>query len=636
MEFLKGLRMVINNASAYPKEHPYFRKSVDIFKQKVDALFPFLNPIKIDITSKSLFIDGRYWEKERLYVDLASMFHLRKIKSIEFKEGLSLQELIDFLSSIALPIREIIKQGGIKYILDVGKTAHVNIQELDYSKLLQGEGEEVKDIWGYLFKEALEDKDLEKINKLADNFEEIMGKFKVMHLLEDEELRTDTYNFLEYLKTKEKDKFYSCTKGLLKLALRDKNISQGIPLDKLKIFFKDLNKDDLSQTLLDEILENKSFNYLSLTLFSKLFDEDAHKQIAPLLEEKIKSAESLKTDPGVRKKVKELFSTPESSSISALYRQALNELLEADVLEGSFSLDRNLVHINYYFLLINLLVAEKDKQNLSLISERLLPECNKIIEEKNLENLKLLLEALDKKIKEDAAFGSVLEKLEERVSNFIENMVFEKEILGDLKYFIDKLKKSSLGFDFYINKIFDEGRVNPYVLTLLLKFFPQNLPHIYEDLEKKHSDIDFTAKVVRSLAETDSPLSLEILKHIFYSSNNIIKIEVLRATPGLAKYEEFLLSILKSEDVFLRKEALSILAKDETNKKQALEEVLCALSPWGKKNKVIIENIMLVEELELKEAAPYLASLSKRRFFWNRNVRKKALEVLKKWHGRED
>jgi hypothetical protein len=112
--------------------------------------------------------------------------------------------------------------------------------------------------------------------------------------------------------------------------------------------------------------------------------------------------------------------------------------------------------------------------------------------------------------------------------------------------------------------------------------------------------------------------------------------EVLRAAPGLAKYEEFLLSVLKSEETFLKKEALNILAKDETTKKQALEEVLCLLSPWGKKNKVIIENITIIEGLELKAAKPYLLSLSKRLFFWNRNVRKKALEVLKKWHGRED
>lgn len=632
-EFLKGLRIVINNASAYPKEHPYFIKSVNIFKQKVDTLFPFLNPIKIDITSNSLFMDEKYLEKNPLYVNLASMFHLRKIKSVEFRQGLTIEELVDFLSSVSLPIRDILKRGGLENILNTDKSSHFTITELDYSELLQDIGEEVKDIWGYLFKEALESKDLQKINKLADNFEGIVGRFKVKYLLEDEEVRTNVFNFLEYLKTKEKDRFYNCTKGLLKLVLRDKNIPQGATLDKLKIFLKDLNKEDLAQTFLDEIANNENFDYLTFTLFSRLFDEDTHKELAPVLEKNIKSIESLKTNPRIRKKIKELFSMPQGLSISTFYRQALSKLLETDVLQTGLSLDRNQAHINYYLLLLNLLGQEKDKENLNLIFERLLTECNKLIQEKNLEYLKLLLEVLEKKIKEDVSSGPGLEKLEERISNFIENMLFEDETAKDLGYFVNKIKKSVLGFDFYINKIFNEGRVNPYVLALLLKFFPENLPYIYEDLEKKYSDINFMVKLVEGLGNVDSRLSLEFLKHIFYSSNDIIKIEVLRAIVAKPKYEEFLFTVLRNEDIFLKKEALSILAKDETNKKQALEELLCIASPWGRKNKQITENIMLIEELELKEAAPYLKTLTKRRFFWNKNVRNRALEVLNKWHG---
>ncbi len=71
-------------------------------------------------------------------------------------------------------------------------------------------------------------------------------------------------------------------------------------------------------------------------------------------------------------------------------------------------------------------------------------------------------------------------------------------------------------------------------------------------------------------------------------------------------------------------------------RKIALDNLLYIPSPWGKKNKLIMENIMVIEEIELKEAEDYLVTLSKRRFFWNRNLRKKASGVLEKWHVRKD
>jgi len=38
-----------------------------------------------------------------------------------------------------------------------------------------------------------------------------------------------------------------------------------------------------------------------------------------------------------------------------------------------------------------------------------------------------------------------------------------------------------------------------------------------------------------------------------------------------------------------------------------------------------------VEETGLKEARDYLVAISKKHFFWNRDIRKEALRVLKKW-----
>ena len=628
-DFLKGLRIVFSNATAYSKDHPYFIKSVENFRQKVDTLFNFLNPIKIDIAPNSLFLDDRCWDKAAPYVELASLLHFRKIKSIEFREGLTVEELIDFLSSISLPTKEILRQAGVQNILNRKNISHIYTEELDYSELLRDEGEEVRDVWIYLFKKVLEKEDQLKINEFADNFEKIVGKLRTKDLLQDEQLRQNIYNFLNYLKEKQKDRFYNCSKGLLRMILKDKSILQEYRLQNLKAFFNDLDKDALTEILGDEILTDDNFNYLSLIVFSKLIGEDKHKVVASSLKERLKKEELLKTNPKIRKKIRELFSISDSSSAIELYRHILYPLLDESPLEGTFPFEHDVLDVNYRFALLNLLAGEENAEKLSLISEYLLKECANLTEE-NLDYLKFLWETLDKKIKGDISRSELFEGLKDYISNFIENMAFKETPPLDLEYFIDKLEKSVLGYNFYINKIFNEGIVNTYILKLFSKFFPQYLPSFYENLKRKHTDIDFLGRVVESLGGLDSLSGIEILKNIYSFSNNIIRIEVLRAMQKLSRYDnEFLFTILEEGDFFLKRQAFVILAKDELTRKTALQRLLAIPSLFGRKNKLIIENIKVVEDIGLKEAESYLASLSRRHFFWNKNVRDRAKSGLR-------
>jgi hypothetical protein len=639
-EFLKGLRIVINNASAYHRGHPYFIKSVDIFKTKIETLFSFLSPIKINITPNSLFMDGRYLEKATLHLDLASMLHLRKIKSIELRQGLNNEELIDFLSAIALPIKEILRRGGMQNILNREKNPHISIDELDYSELLRDGGEESKDIWVYLFKAATQNDDLAKIHAYAENFEKIINQFRANDLYEDAELRQNIYNFLMYLKATEKEKFYNCSKDLLRLLLRDKDIPQEEKFDRIKILFQDLSNEDLTEALLESISKDDDFNNLSFAVFHRLFDENRNKDIATTLESKLKNTEFLRNNPKIRKKIKELFSVSDESNILPLYKQAVLWLAQEHVAENIFSYDQEILQVNYRLLLFNLLEQEKDIQSLELISELLLKECDNIVKENNIQHLKFLSEVLDKKIKDDPHLITPLDKLQDRISHFVENTVFEYEKSAGMEYFIDTLRTSSLGFEFYLNKIFNEKIINPLVLKLLLKLFPEKLHHFYKNLENTKFDMDFLAKIVKSFEGLESPLSLEVLKRIFYFSNNIIRMEVLKSMHTLSTYdEEFLLSVLRKEEIILKKEALLILARDENSRIRAMQELFAIPSPLGKKNKVIMENIMVIEGIvgcELKEAREHLTVFSKKRFFWNRNIREKATEVLKKLNVRKD
>ena len=186
-ELFKSLKMSFKNASIYPPEHPALKKSVSEVKEKIDVALNYLSPLKIGFTPNSLLVDGQYFEKESLYEELARTFHVQRIKMIEVKQGLSVEELMAFLTKAYLSPKEILKKGGFSHILEEEKITHLAVEELDYSQLLKGEGEEIKDIWPHLLQEAVEKEDIKKISKLADNFEKVVGHFKIEELLENEQ-----------------------------------------------------------------------------------------------------------------------------------------------------------------------------------------------------------------------------------------------------------------------------------------------------------------------------------------------------------------------------------------------------------------------------------------------------------------
>lgn len=629
-DFLKGFHIVFSNASAYPKDHPYFIKSLENFKERIDTLFEFLNPIRIDVAIDSLFIDGRKWEKQALYVELARIFHQRKIRSIELKRGSTITELIDFFHAVSLPQKEILRQKGIKNILNREESLHIKVEELDYSQILGTEGEELKDVWAYLFKEAIEKKDAQRINEFADNFDKALEKIRVGDLLGNEELRKSLCSFFTYLKYNQKEKFYKCSKEMFKFVSKYKYAIQDKNFAGIKSLFEDLSNDDFAGLLWDEISEDDSFDILSFRLFSQIAGIKREKEISSSLSGKI-SKESLKNNPKAIKRTQDLLSVSLEQSVSDVYRNTLSALLKDISFDRSVFFDRSLLYENYLFTLLNLLTDEKNKERLKLILERLSKELEGLIRERGFKYLKSLLDILNKREKEDPSLKDFSAELENKISEFAESTVWEEESSADLENLVDSLEKTSFNAEFYLDKIFREGKVNPGMLKLFFRFFSADSPLFYKNLEKKYSDLEFLGKIMESLSGLSPLLSCEILKYIFSFANDIIKMEALKAMNGLAEFDtEFIFSVLQKGNISLRRESLVILAKEPDLIKRALENLLRVSSPLGRRNKAILENIGIIEDLGFKEAEEYLVLLSKRHFFWNRNIRKRAREALRK------
>lgn len=628
-EFLDNLKKTLNITSLYTKEHPSFLKAVEDFKKNVEDTISFIDCIRISVAVDHLLFDQIKYS-EPVHAELAKKMHLHKIKRIEIRRGITFEELTLLLNTISMPIKDFIKSGSIANIGT--KTAHVWIEEIDYYELLRSEGaQNYKDIWVYLLTEALNLKDYEKIIQLAGSFGEMLKHFTPQEILENSELYENIKTFLAYLKDKDKEKFSQCSRDIAGYMFNITSFFSDAELEKLRVLFGIFSEGDLAGILLDEILSQDDSDSFSFDLFLGVIDGERHQIIAPLtvnlLREKIFGDRRK-----IHRKVEKLISASEKYQFSAVYHNAFDPFLK-DISSGKIiSFDRDSAYANYRIILLNLLSQEKDKSMLDVITREISKELKAMIQKMDLAYVKLLTNILKKKKFEGLRTDPVFEVIDKQITDFVENNIWNEQLPEDFRPIADYPESSVLGIDTYLKRIFDENNFNPGVLRLFFKFFPDRLHLFYKNMESKYSDIKFNDELIKNLKKLNIGAVLEILKQIYHASNSYIKKEVLTAMQELDIFDkEFLLSILRKEDVFLKEEALLILAKDENSKKEALHALFSIESPWGIRNGLLLNNIILVEDAGVKDAKEYLTAISKKRFFWNWKIKSKAKEVLNRW-----
>jgi hypothetical protein len=633
-ELFKSLKISLKSASLYSEEHPAFVKSVGEAKEKIDTLLNFLSPLRIDVTPNSLWVDGKSWEKGQLYGDLAGLLHNRRIKTMEFKPGITVEEMVTFLMKLFLPPEDIIKGGGLNEVLKKENVSHVSVEELDYAPLLGGDEEEIKDIWPYLLQEAVEKEDLQKIGQLAGNFKKFIGDIKTKELFEDDEIRGNIEKFFSFLKDRDRDKFSECTKYLYKSILKSKDTLEGVNFDDLRRVFKDLEADDIASVLWEEMATDRKFDAMSFHVFSQITEKDKDEEIANSLAEIFKREFSEKSTPLVREKMDELLSDSARPYISETYRQIFLSLLKDISIRGKITLDQNLINRNYRFMLLNLVEKENRGARLLPLLEKIETEWQKIIDEEDLEYLKGLLTVLDGK-RSELSSEPVFMKLNEHISYFIDNAILQGGATSKYDDIIPYMKESAVGSNAYIEKIFKEKNTDSLILRFFFKLFPDDLPTFEVKLKESFDDLEFIKKITESLGSVDSPLSLESLKYIFSIGGDWLKLRALKSMQQISVHDEnFLLPLLKKKDFHQRKEATAILIRDEDTKDKVIEELLSVHAPLGKKNKILRQNIIIIDEVDLREAKDRLLELSRKRSLWNKKVRKAASKVLENWNER--
>lgn len=631
-----AFKIALKNASFYHKEHPAFTKAVEDLKEKTDTLLNYISPVKIGFTPNAVFFDNKYWEEDKAFRELARIFHFRKVKNLEIKKGLTTKEWTSFIANFHLPPKEIYKEGGLTNILKEEKIYHLSVEELDYSQLLKGEGEEVKDVWTYLLGEAIEKQDTQQMEQVAESFEKIAGQLDPEDFAENEELNVNVNKLMEYMKKAQEDRFHSCAKVLVKAFMKNKKLAHESKVEKIRVIFADIGEEDFASALWEEIATDASFDALSFSIFSKLTERDKQNRIASKLKEEAQKDDSLSSSKELRNKIKDLLSGTSSPYVSAVYRETLSSLLQDIDIKQELQLDRPHLTKNFRYALLNLFVAEADAEMKKILLTHILEEWDEIRENGDFEFLKNLATALKG---EDGGFSTetIAIKTNKLITDYVEKAVLRGQSSPYFNFFMESMEQSALGVNDYLQKVFSENKITPFILQFFFKFFSDSLLHFLINLEEKSSDNRFLDRMTENVKLIDSPLSLEILKAIFPLGNNFVKTKVLRAMQQLSTQdEELLMQILQKGNLAHKKEALITLVKHQETRKKVLDTLFSIPSPFGLKNKILRKHIQLVGAASIQEARDHIFALGQKKDLWHRKVRKEAKKVLEKLDGRKD
>jgi hypothetical protein len=627
----RAMRVAFKMASMYNADHPAFKSSVNDLMTRLEALFVYINPLSIAFSPHALLIDGRFWEGERTYMDLAQLFHFRKIKRLEIRPGLPHAEFMRFASKIMLPVKQFIREGGAQAIIKRENIIHIAVDTLDYSVLLQGEGEEIKDIWPYLLMEAVEEDDHEKLEELAGSFGKVVGKFNTEDLIQNEELHKNFAKFFQYLKTTSEEKHRVASKQLLKTIVSARKTPTESKFENLKLLISDLSEEDLASTLWEEILGNDKFDSLSFSIFSRLIDKERHKKISTSLHALFHTDNPQNRRSETESKIRILLSGVSSQLHSEMYRQTLSNVLSEISFDQRLALDHTLLQRNYRFLLLVLLSQGGQKEAAVAELGRIVEEWERIVEEGDFEFLLAFHEVLDGKAA-DLAGEPAFEEARRTIAEHVEGCLLRGEARPELDTFVEKLGRSLHDWEAYSATVFKDRIVSSSLLRACFRFFPEEIEACHTWIKKKSSDSELLGRIADALRLIDTPLSLEALKRVYDAGDAAVKVKALQAMQNLKEYDEaFLFPILEKKNELIQAEALVLLMRNERTKHVAFTKLFGLASPYGFRNKSLLRNIGIVERYGLREAAPYVARLSERKDFWNRKVRQAAERLLEKW-----
>ncbi len=632
--FFRSLRLAVKTASFYPANHPAYQSAVAGIKASADIMLNLQASVKAGFSGDNLFIDGFALDEEKSFEDLAHFFHLRRIKSLEVLAGITQEELSAFLRIMSLAPRDLSALGGMKAVLQKEKISHLAVEELDYSVFLRGEGGEVKDPWVYLLREMLAGQDDQKLTEVADTFGSVIRRLSPVHLAEDPRMVEDLKRFFDRLRESHFEKFRVSAAELVKSLIRTKDRLSPDQLGRWKDLVNGLKDEDLAEALADGVREEEEADARGVAVFARLVEPGRYRDVLSFLRQIFNKVPMGEAAGPLRQGVDTILS-PVSGEILAGHERWFLEMFLQSLSAGSFrAIDRESLKRNYLALLLELLDGEKLQERRGPILDALAGELEHAILAEDWAFFRAAFELILRRERE-FAFHPGFKDIRRTLAMTVERKILDEEASSELGRFIPFLNESAFGVNDYLEKIFGEGKMTPFIFQLFFKFYMDYIFYFDINLDRKTGDLRFLEKMVDCLKEVDSPGSLVTLKTIYGRGPDVLKTKILRAMQRLTHFDEdFLLSILKKGSLSLKKEALPILARNAQARAGAFATLFRIPSPFGLRHRLLRENVRLVEEMDLKDAVDFLLPLARRKAFWDRGLKGQAQRLLEKWHGR--
>lgn len=403
--------------------------------------------------------------------------------------------------------------------------------------------------------------------------------------------------------------------------------------ERLSALFDNFDEETLAASLAEIFREDPLFDSVKLSCWFRLTKTKKQGLLATFFERQLESKLFSGSVSFYRQKLTSLIQGYSTNPYPFPYYQAFLSLLEKLPAEERVRLSREELWKHEITLCLFLAQEEKRPEEVIPQFELLTRSLTRMIEARAF----FLLKSFHRFLVERANLLSSHEDYPgtlRRLTGFVEELILAEEDFPEKDYFVASLKKSALGVNYYLEKIFGEGRVSPAILQLFFRLFREHIFYFDINLEEKAKDRAFLEKMIAALSGVDSPASFVVLKNIFNLGDASLRSQALQAMALISTLDEnFLWPHFLKPPLSWQREALLLLRKKPPALEKALNLLFNQPSPFGLNNRRLVEAANLVGEIGVIEARPYLYLLAGRRFFWNRRLRQAARQALEALDG---
>lgn len=634
-DFLKALKIALNNSAVYSVEHPFFGKSIGEVHAALAACSAGAPSCTIFVSPVFLQVGQERFEKIKLYEELARFFHCRKIKSITITQGVSHEAVKNFIQIVALPVKEIFRQGGIATMLRNAGVKDIIVEDLDYSRFLSGEGGMLDDAWkSILARAGGPDGSAQDVDGLARDFNTISARLQAGEVAGDAQLRTGIQKVLTYLKARHPEKYHSCARALLRMAARGaQELPQDVTLEKLESLFVDFEPQDIAHAVWEEIEGLEDSSTLSFELFARLAGVSRRQDVASCLAKRFQRAGRTASTSAIRRKMQKAFTMSLSPVMTALYKDVLSCLSQQDYAGDTRSLDYADVRRQFHATLLNLCAQESNPEKLGVMFEKVAAEWDEIQAGKDSGFYAQVLDCMHQAYLAGVAYDGSFKNLYERITQNIEQEIFNNSSAVDFEKIVSMCVTTPTSFAVYADKIFKEGVYDSRLIRLACIFFPAQQGELRQMFKKACEDTACAKKIIMAMPSVGTPEALEILKQIYECGSEFIRLEVLRAMTDIQVFDApFLLKILSEGNVFAKQIAFSILDADPEHRVRAVELLFSGSNYFGINNARFEASIDTAFQVHSEPARQYIEELARGTSPFKIRLRAKARKVLEQWH----